>query len=932
MTDYTEMESFLREQDPEFYAEKDAAKQVKEQSKLLGTTNYDQPAETAMSFEDELESRIAARSGDDTAPQELDPYAVATAYDSTPASEVIDAEKYEATGMANHKIQGHKVILEGQKPLVKVGDEWLDSVHLDKPGYFTPEQEKIVKSVHDEWILDERAVMRGRQGVGDYTETREGLDEPWLRTKIAAAETWETKQELFKKDFPDGELAKDADGTIKFIKNPSEHWQAMDPSASMSPVGDIPADVGEFIGGDTGQIIGETIGAISASKGGGFVWNLLKIGMAGMLGDVVQEQYEDKYLGWDASDNEMNRVGQHLTKFGFSIVGGGVFQLGNKTFNAFTGSGFLELPKDARMAIMQAKEMGINPPTIASITKSKGWAKVEAQADSITNKISDYTEQAQLQIKARLETNINSKDGQYLIDGGLERDLDIYWQDSIANAKVSNKSMGESGDDFFEAMSQWDTDSQTYVGAAYSKARELEAPQLDIAGMQKRIADVESSKQVATIKMQKQAQNVFDTKGKMAPKKVTEPVTQHSQKVQEKMDLIARLDPERVDMDQLIYLRTELWNMKKPSADGTMSEDALQAGELYRQVSKTMNKPLNGGLAGERYSAAAALAAKRFQLKDQMTVLDLAKKIDKQAPSSKAIAQIIGEADESSMKQIQNLLKFHTTPETGNMWKSVQEAFVNDLADTPLDIVGKLDKMRPAARKMLVSPEDEKMLRAVGEQIMDLNRSGIQKAVQEQATVKGMVDKVLLQGKDGNTLALKGFLEKNPHAHQVMKSAMYENLVEKITQFGVKDGKLINEKSFASIVRDTVDSPVGKMFINAQDRQMLNKIGPIVKFYFNSGDIQASLLGGEIMAGITRLEAKSMIQLIKYNSLGSVLTNKPFIRWMTGTGKAHSKRIRAQTIAMIASTHQAQYANEAWQEGKLEERVRKQRAQAVGAY
>jgi len=954
----SEEEAFDRQMAPDEWAAKDAVIAAKEESKKLGTLSFQEP-ETAYDVNDEeqfnakLAERTSVELESQLPAQETDPYT--QSYDATPTSEAVDPIKYEEQGLTD-TIDGHKVISNGDKPLVKVGDEWLDATYLDVPGYYTPEQTKVLRKVQKADVDKQRIARKSQDIEGEYQLRPEGLEDTGLRTKMEMAETFTTKRDLFKAKYPKGDIAIDKDGTLKFYKTPEELWTPVDPKVAQAGWTDFGNDMGEMLGDDAGAIAGEI--ALVAGAGvltGGGAWAVLGAGALGAyMGNWAQEAIEDKYYKWDQESTFLDRQKQSLTKAGFSVVGGGLFMGGKRVYDMATGAGFLNLTPKQQEVITAAKELGFDLPSVGSIKQSKLILKWEAQADSVTSKMTKQTEKAQLQIKTRLEKNVDTKDSNYLIDGSMMRDMNIYFKETMKRGKANEDSALQSGQKLFNHMDQWKTDSAKYVSVAYDKARAMEAPKLNIKGLKQAVAKADTDKMVPVTKLKRAAADLFEQKGKVVPYKATQSASTESATVNGYKKLIASLDEELVDMDHLITIRSELFDLKTVSDPlGKATPENRQAQKLYNHLSDVMNNPLNEGASGEAYKAAAALARQRFALREAEQVLKLSQKMKNSASPSKAIIDIISQADQGSMQQMKDLLAFHSTPESGNLWRNVQDAFRNDIANNLIEANGKLNGMRPEARRLLINESDETALRKVGTQIEELHSSNLAANIKSQATARDLVRKTLLDNKDqGSIMGMKDFLDKNPHAHKAMKGEFMNVLVEKITQYGVKDGKLINDKAAQSIMKDMIDSPVGKFFMKEGDRELISKIAPLVKYYNSSGDIQASLLGGEIAAGMGRFEIPAFLAWMKHNFIGGILTSPAYKKAMLGNGKAstpffgtvsevipgfavkvpHANQFTIQLLAQIATEVGAYNKLSQWDENAANTIERQKRAQAVGAY
>lgn len=880
----------------------------------MGAVDTEQEKESTMERLQRLDDKMMKEQYGDA--PEFNPDNYAHSYiNAEPVTNTIDPQKYEDEGMSNITIQGHKIIDEGMNPVVKIGDEWHDTANLDVPGYFDKETEKTLKSVHDEYMTDQQSFNKLQAGIGDYIVTKDGLTDNILRAKLSAADTFATKKEMFKTAYPNGELGIDGDGTLKFKMELADPWEPVNPKMGVSGVGDVSEDFMDMLGSDAGALIGEVGFAMAKSKGAGALWTGVKAAFGAIVGDMAQEQIESFY-GMDQEQAVSEQFTQAMIKGGFSLGGTGLFMIGGRTWNALSGEGFLSMSEPQRMIIQQARGLGINAPTIGSVTKSKGWLKMEAQADSVSNKITDYVEQAQNQIKAKLKRNINSGQSDYLIDGHLKNDLTNYWQATQAKAKVTQISKGDAGDELIKQYDTWKTDSQEMVGAAYEQAKAIEPPQLDIAGMKKGMAEADQKRMVNVTKLQKEGQDIYRRGGKIVPHKVKRPIQADTPTIVEFKKLINELDEELVDMDQLIRIRGELYDLKTPTdANGAMTHEMNEAQRLYGVITKTMRNPINKNPAAiQAYKAANDLAKQRFDLMDAQMVLDIAKTGQRSGSGSKLIGRIIDGADESSIKQIQALLKFNTTKETKGMWRNVQEQYKASLMDEPLTMVSRLDKMDKNAKKLLLNKSDENMLRAVGGQLQDLTDSGILKAVDKQATVGDMVKKVIFNNDKGDVVKLKNFMKKNPAAKQAFRQGVMEEIVDRVTNRGIdKNGKLVNAVEMNKIIKSVIDTPVGALFVGKKDMAMIRKVGPLVQYFNSSGDIGSSLLGSTVMAGVSRLEGKAIVQLIKYNGLGKMLTNDSFLRFMTGSGnKPWSRRIRTQLLTQAATTMAASNKLSAW--------------------
>ena len=933
----SEEEEFSRQLSPDEWAAKDAKAAAKVESTKVGTLAFQEPdtkydVNDEAQFNAELAERTSVELNSQLPAKETDPYAYS--YDSTPTSEAVDPVKYEEQGLTD-TIDGHKVISNGAKPLVKVGDEWLDATYLDVPGYYTPEQTKVLRKVQKADV-DKQRVARKKQDIeGEYQLRPEGLTDTGLRTKMEMAETFTTKRDLFKAAYPKGDIAIDKDGTLKFYKTPEELWTPVDPKVAQAGWTDFGNDASELLGDDAGAIAGEIAAVtLAGALTGGSAWVVMGVGALGAYaGNMIQETIEDKYYKWDQESTNWDRQKQSLIKGGFSIAGTGLFIGGKRIYDMATGAGFLNLTAKQQAVVIAARELGFDLPSVGAVRQSKLQLKWEAQADSVSSKLTKQTEKAQLQIKTRLEKNVDTKDSNYLIDGSMARDMTIYFKETMQRAKANADSALQSGQKLFNHMDQWKTDSGKYVSVAYDKARAMEAPKLNIKGLKQAVAKADTDKMVPVTKLKRAADDLFEQKGKVVPYKATQSASAESATVNGYKKLIASLDEELVDMDHLITIRSELFDLKTVSDPlGKATAENKQAQKLYNHLSDVMNNPLNEGASGEAYKAAASLARQRFALREAEQVVQLATKMNNSGSPSAAIIAIIERADQGSMQQMKDLLAFHTTKETGNLWKNVQDAFKNDIANNLIEANGKLNGMRPEARRLLINESDETALRKVGSQIEELHSSNLQANMQSQATARDLVRKSLYDNKDqGNIMGMKDFLDKNPHAHKAMKGEFMNVLVEKITQYGIKDSKLINDNAAKSIMQDMIDSPVGKFFMNEADRELIRKVAPLVKYYNASGDIQASLLGGEIAAGMGRFELPAYMAWLKHNTIGSVLTSQRYKTAMLGSGGQKTQRLDIQLLSQIATEVGAYNKLSQWDENATNMIERQKRAQAVGA-
>jgi hypothetical protein len=391
---------------------------------------------------------------------------------------------------------------------------------------------------------------------------------------------------------------------------------------------------------------------------------------------------------------------------------------------------------------------------------------------------------------------------------------------TINNPNVTTLQAGES----LGMLKHYAAESQKVVSAAYADAASYGAPvfNLDPAiNVFRRLSEG----------MPYPARPLPGTSTPQPPVQARAP----SESLKSVLDKLERLDPAGVDLDLLIALRQELYDLSTPIMGLARSTDNAIASEAYESLTHVIRNPSNQAddfvAAWER---ANGLAAQRFNTLDTALIANIMK-----ADRGLSMQTLSALADSLIAPNKSEQINFLRSlgPRGEEAVKSLQQTFETQILDNVLDpaaasrIIANI-KDRPTLEALIPNPARRQQFGTLIDNMQQLQSSGVTATRQAQDQAQPLVNQLLTSGSSADMTFLKGLITDAGGIDSELGKAIRHGIKDHIAEVALQAGGNKSVKSAALNKEIQRLSEMGMMgLLTPADRTMLRDLSKVIDFF-----------------------------------------------------------------------------------------------------
>jgi hypothetical protein len=768
-----------------------------------------------------------------------------------------------------------------------------------------------------------------------------------LRAEMAFwGDTEEERRAVFEAVRPEGQMM-EVPGTelVVFRESPDEQWRKADKGLIESITRDsflreTGRDLAEFGAGEGPEMLGEALammgGKAKVPAAGRAVKNLFRLMLGNIMGGAAQEAVQQvrgtarETAGEVTRRKTMEAIGTGVGAGVGGLAAGTFSAIGRRSHGALVGAVptareavaaservFPKVPKDPRWYHFGKPKYSQMSIPVNYLTDQPLIQRVGRIAAAIMPWMNRYIQKVDMKAKsfARAMVNPTARDA---FMRRAAKDLDDSTQkiiDFTSNAvKFKSVHPRQQGRTIQNMIDRWWEASRMDVDALYAVARSLYDPDFNLSPVLKD-ADTLLARTVTPGKPVATGRII----GRGGAEEITTPLVRFGRAPTERLrDFIGRLKaideglptpdlPDGVPIpsktDRIRAMIQELDDMGQPGLAGEREADLL-AKRLSAQLREVLENPIGGDREfSAAWKRASRAARRRFQTREQLVVIDA---VNTQTPSSIVHKLIL--ANPKHPQMIDNLIAMRkATGKDG--WDMIRSAFkerVLGMMRDPDDLGRFLDDFQPQAKRMLLDPAEERVIRTQAGKIRQLYKSGLREAAESQTRHRAFVKQLIDTDSTAAIDALIAFVNDRGGAlqssfqHALMDEAIERSMV--YTKEGVQriSGKAMNKTLENFREKGLLGVLHGTQVLKLQDVKAIQTLMDRAV-----EDAGTSLTGAATAKGFFSGSLSAIGTALHMIGLSKILTTPGMTRFLIGTGEvgpgAYSTRRAALMIGAIAT-------------------------------
>jgi len=759
---------------------------------------------------------------------------------------------------------------------------------------FLQEQQNVLKRTEESIKEEKQRKYYASEFFGqyDFGESDIGFID---RTMIARGDSLEEKQNIFSRIYPDGDLQRvPVSGDLVFRRDPSESYRILNPEGL-----DF-TDVGQFAGEYGHVLLGEILGSnLTLNRRTGEIERLPKGSSLGrsrrvlstltrgaggaVLGETVKQA--EQYLTGVQEDPWATALLQKPATEGlFSFAGGSVAEIGFRGVDIALGSGLYTVTPGGARAMAAAERQGLPQPLPGQTTGSNFITRVQGQAGQLTARIQNYLDNAnQRSVEAFRQiaslTPAERNASINIIQNGMEQAKSDFVRSLGRQANVSNQEFGQfvktSYDQFTER-------TRTDVSNAYAIARsylsEGDPIKFDISDLKTTAGEIADITKVTVVR-----------DGTRQEQEITNKALEE---VRELAAQIRDADPSTVGTEQMMAWEDRLVELATPPLvgdptvprramiEGGYTEANQKAITLKKSLKNSFDFPLN---RGEDFTAAwkkaRGAASERADTLNDVFAMYVAKT---QEPS--AVANYVFNPENIKPENVRSMFRVMDEQQR----EATQLAFFTNFLRNPDKINQTLDVFDEDVLTLMISPNELKRLREVGQSISNIDNAGIGRVLTRQEEFVPFFRELVAQNpqtvQTGNLFRL---VQSRGGVNSPEGRAIKAALVEAIARDAVR---LTGSEGRRKISASTLDSAMAAYedrnlmrFLTADEVNTLRDLFDYVGAVQPQGEGVAGLLGAQTVAEATRGSPNAIAFLLRQIGVGNLITSSAGRRFLQGT-------------------------------------------------
>jgi hypothetical protein len=789
----------------------------------------------------------------------------------------------------------------------------MSSVDVDEVFDAFQEQQKKESEADVDAIW---AQFKGEELTGgiDKITGGPGLEDLSVRADIAAFYRPQTAAEanrVFKETYPDGEVIRDPDDKELYFRiGKDDAYRKLDPDMISDPgrLRDLIYDVAEFGAREAPIFVGEGLafaGTKSPSALGGTARAFTGAGTGELVRQLSQvlsgkkEASADDMFSQAAETGTFSAGGELVAKpfiRGYKMLRGKkiapTVAIDPTAARAIAAETRQDLPivtpgqTVLSPIIKRFETMGrqFSPKMIEffQTQKSEGVKKFREIASKLDEK-GDVVRRAPLNLSVALKS------------AAAEAEQRIFRPLGRLYPNYSSMTSAQAGKQILGGVVEWDELAKRQVTAAYDEARQVATPTYDVGNMISSATDVLSGTKIAT-KPRLVAGKLVDQYGDPVMETVTEQtrVGELTKEVRKAAELIRDMDPNLpvVDgddaTDQLMRLRTTLWDAKTPAPGDVFRQVNRDAAVLYNALTEVMDNPIvDLDDAQGLWKEAAQSASRRFAVLDKAVIGQILKTKVKGGESQLA-RSLVNAGKQSDIDDLRNLLP-------KGKFDSLRTFVAGELVRDP----AKIKSMDGDVLNSLFGPRQIQDFQNMADDVAKLRSSQMAQTFADNVSDRKAAMQFLAGATPSQTDAFIKTVKESPAILQEIKTT----LLNGIADLSYDATKKFNFNQFSSALDRLKDAGLFRKN-GLWTRQEMQAISDF-RAYFNriagpsSGDAGVSLMSAEVLSpaqfargkeGVSTIAIQALHQIALVGWLGRALLSPTVSKFLRG--QAQKKRPR----------------------------------------
>lgn len=636
-----------------------------------------------------------------------------------------------------------------------------------------------------------------------------------------------------------------------------------DPGARITA--ELGADVAD-IAGDIPEILGETAMMVLTRRPGASVTgDLMRVGIGGAAGEAAQ-QAGQTLAGTQLDTFEQQRF--RATGAGIESIIGGTIGAGiGGAINVFRGRGISNVPLEGVEAMAATERIGTLPLLPSQVSDVPIIKLLGRQSQALVARIGRYLTEQERRTTASVRALVDPQARRQFISQTVnavnQASKDIIDLAIQGAAVTSPRSFRDAGRALQQGIEKWWRATGADVDNLYRTARSIEEPRFDatpaIAEAQKLVEGVQAPTAAgATIRA-----------GEIDPQLLS--LAQR----------VAQLDPATQTVDSLRALRQEIGDLTVPGPQGPRlgTQQALGLRGALNAVLRDVQN--NNPAFRDAWKAADSAASRRFTTREQAAVVDITRH---QSPT--VLARELAKPGRLDDLVIIRQALERKSPEH---WQRFTETFRADLLSDPGNITARLDAFDKPTLNVLLSQNEQSVMRSAGRQIDRLTSTGVQAARRNQTEIRTFFTNVLDTRNTAGINALFDIVQKRGGKDTPFGRSTRATIIDEAVRRSVVTEQGVDRIDFNRLTStlDDFENRGVLRFLKADELNFLRDVQKVQDFSrLGVSGAGTSIQAAEAAASARSLSGAALLTIIENMGVGMWVTSAPGRRVLIGAGRA----------------------------------------------
>jgi hypothetical protein len=774
------------------------------------------------------------------------------------------------------------------------------------------------------------AKFRGQKPTGAINKITggPGLEDLSVRADIAAFYRPQTAAEanrVFKETYPDGEVIRDPDDNELYFRiGKDDAYRKLDPDMISDPgrLRDLIYDVAEFGAREAPIFVGEGL-AFAGTKSPSVLGGTARAFTGGAGGELVRQLSQVLSGKKEASADDM--FSQAAETGAYSAGGEFVARPFIRGYTMLRGKKVdpsMAIDPTAARAIAAETRQDLPIVTPGQTVLSPIIKRFEAMGRQFSPKMVAFF-QRQKDEGVKKFRNIAAKlDEKGDVVRGAPLNLSVALRSAAAEAEqrifrplgrlypnYSSMTSAQAGKQILGGVIEWDELARRQVNAAYNEARQAATPTYDVGDLVSAATGVLSGTKIAT-KPRLVAGELVDQYGDPVMKTVTEQrrVGELTKEVRKAAELIRDMDPNLpvVDgddaTDQLMKLRTTLWDAKTPAPGDVFRQVNRDAAVLYNALTEVMDNPIvDLDDAQGLWKEAAQSASRRFAVLDKAVIGQILKTKVKGGESQLA-RSLVNAGKQSDIDDLRNLLP-------KGKFDSLRTFVAGELVRDP----AKIKSMDGDVLNSLFGPRQIQDFQNMADDVAKLRSSQMAQTFADNVSDRKATMQFLASATPSQTDAFIKTVKESPAILQEIKTTILNGIAD----LSYDANRKFNFDQFSSAFDRLKDAGLFRKngLWTRQEMQAINDF----RAYFNrvagpsSGDAGVQLMSAEILSpaqfargekSISTIAIEALHQIALVGGLGRALLSPTVAKFLRGQAQKRNPRTGEPEVLSELGTNQ----------------------------